>query len=143
MLGEPPTHPELLDYLARRLIDEGWSLRAVHREILLSATYRQSSVPNSVALERDPANRLYARMSRRRLEAEPLRDALLQAAGRLGHESGGARRPRPDDATTCALYAITVRSDRATYAALFDQADSTAPAAERTVTTVAPGALFP
>jgi hypothetical protein len=141
MKGERPTHPELLDWLARRLVESGWSLKAIHREILCSATFRQSSRAQEDTLARDPENRLFSRMNRRRLEAEPLRDTLLAAAGRLDLRPSG---PPERDANSPrrALYVITVRSDRSTYAALFDQADSTAPVEARTESTVAPQALF-
>ena len=78
-LGERPTHPELLDYLAGRLIANGWSLRKLHREILLSATYRQSSAEVTSNSEIDHDNRLLWRMNRRRLAVEAWRDALLSA----------------------------------------------------------------
>lgn len=86
--GEPPTHPELLDYLAREFIDSGWSIKGLHRAIVLSATYRQSSaspIPQSI----DPENRLLWRFDRKRLEFEPMRDAMLHAAGRLDTALGG------------------------------------------------------
>src|SRR5439155_4600117 len=69
-LGEPPTHPELLDHLATRFIQSGWSIKALHREILLSATYQQSSQFDARNNERDPDNRLLWHMNRRRLEVE-------------------------------------------------------------------------
>ena len=78
--GEPPTHPELLDWLASRFMDSGWSIKRLHRLIVLSATYRQSS---DGALPSDPENRLLAHMNRRRLDLEEMRDALMAAAGRL------------------------------------------------------------
>ena len=82
--GEPPSHPELLDDLARRFVEEGaWSLRWLHREIVTSRTWRQSSVAAAAALDRDPDNRLFCRANRRRLEWEPWRDSMLVAAGTL------------------------------------------------------------
>ena len=82
--GEPPTHPELLDDLARRFVEEGaWSLRWLHREIVSSRTWRQSSVGAPAALERDPDNRLLCRANRRRLDWEAWRDSMLVAAGTL------------------------------------------------------------
>jgi hypothetical protein len=140
-LGDPPSHPELLDHLATRLIAEGWSLKALHRAIVLSATYRQSSIPRPETLARDPDNRLFGRMNRRRLEAETIRDALLSAAGTLDRTLGGPA-DRDFAKPRRGLYAITIRSDRATFGALFDQADSTAPVDQRVVSTVAPQALF-
>ncbi|MBL9195387.1 MAG: PSD1 domain-containing protein [Opitutaceae bacterium] len=90
-LGERPTHPELLDWLARRLVEQGWSLKALHREIVLSATYRQTariSTPE-IAARVDPGNRLLWRFSPRRLDAEQTRDAVLAASGELQHAEGG------------------------------------------------------
>jgi hypothetical protein len=86
-LGERPTDPELLDHLAVRFMDAGWSLKWLVREIALSATYRQ--VAGSVQQEADPENRLFGRMNRRRLSVEMWRDAVLQATGRLSGKVGG------------------------------------------------------
>jgi hypothetical protein len=87
--GAAPTHPELLDYLALRLIESGWSTKAVHRLILRSATYRQSSAPRSAALAVDPNNELLWRHPLRRLDAESIRDAMLAASGELDATMGG------------------------------------------------------
>jgi hypothetical protein len=84
--SEPPSHPELLDHLALRLRDEGWSLKKLVRALVLSRTYRLSTQAQSAAIEADPQNSLYWRMNRRRLEFEPLRDTLLDVAGRLSTE---------------------------------------------------------
>jgi hypothetical protein len=140
-LGETPTHPELLDYLAGRLVEGDWSIKRLHREIMLSATYRQSSVPSAEALERDPDNRLLARMNRRRLDAEQLRDSLLAASGALDLAAGGPA-VRELDSPRRTLYVMTIRSDRSTFRDLFDGADSTAIVDRRTVSMVAPQALF-
>ena len=88
-LGRRPSHPELLDWLAARFIEHGWSLKKLHRELVLCATYRQqSAAPASVAA--DPENKHFARFNRRRLEAEQLHDALLFVSGRLNrHASRG------------------------------------------------------
>src|SRR5262249_1890619 len=89
--GEKPTHPELLDDLAARFVANGWSLKWLHREIVLSAAYRQSSASLERArVKRDPENRWLARMSRRRLEVEAWRDAMLAASGQLAPLVGGA-----------------------------------------------------
>ena len=87
--GSAPTHPELLDWLARRLVDGGWSVKALHREILLSATYRLGAGYDAANAAVDPGNRLHWRMNRRRLEVEPIRDSLLQLAGTLDLTMGG------------------------------------------------------
>ena len=95
-LGEKPTHPELLDWLARRFVAQGWSFKRLHREMLLSATYRQTAhVPVSEAAALvDPTNRYLWRFSPRRLDAEQVRDAMLAASGELDLTPGGA----PQDA---------------------------------------------
>jgi len=87
--GERPTHPELLDWLARELADGGWSLKRLHRTILLSSTYRQSAAASPEALHADPENRLLSRANRMRLEAEAVRDALLAVSGLLDGAMGG------------------------------------------------------
>ena len=89
--GQPPTHPELLDWLARHFIDSGWNVKALCRLIVLSATYRQSTVPSDAKLYvEDPDNRLLARGPRYRLPAEQIRDAALAASGLLVGKLGGA-----------------------------------------------------
>ncbi len=87
--GEKPTHPELLDDLTARFVANGWSLKWLHREIMLSATYRQSSKPRTDAAAIDEANQWLWRMNARRMDAEALRDSLLQAAGTLKLEMYG------------------------------------------------------
>src|SRR5207249_3949669 len=81
--GAPPTHPELLDWLATNFVEHGWSIKWLHRQIMLSAAYRQSSVEDPVKLSADPSNKLLWRRSPIRLEAEEIRDAILQASGQL------------------------------------------------------------
>ncbi|GAB4457676.1 MAG: PSD1 and planctomycete cytochrome C domain-containing protein [Armatimonadaceae bacterium] len=88
-LGTAPTHPELLDWLASELVAQGWRLKPVHRMILLSNTYKQSSVPNEAALKKDPENDLFWRFDMRRLEAEELRDSILSANGSLNTKMFG------------------------------------------------------
>ncbi|MDF2439849.1 MAG: hypothetical protein JWN98_833, partial [Abditibacteriota bacterium] len=140
-LGERPTHPALLDYLASEFVRSKWSIKQMHRVIMLSATYQQSSLAGARARQIDPDNRLFGRMNRRRLESEAIRDNLLSVAGRLDRSMGG---PAARDFTTPrrTLYVMTVRSDRAGYGPLFDAADATASVDRRTVSTVAPQALF-
>ncbi len=84
--GETPTHPELLDHLAAQFVQDGWSTKALIRRIVLSRTYRLASTHDERNAAADPGNELYWRMSRRRLEAEPLRDAMLAVAGTLNTE---------------------------------------------------------
>jgi mono/diheme cytochrome c family protein len=88
-LGERPTHPELLDHLATRFIASGWSIKALHREILLSATYQMSCDRHEHDASIDPANQLLWRMNRQRLDVEAWRDALLAASGELDGQVGG------------------------------------------------------
>lgn len=87
--GSTPTHPELIDELAVNLIQSGWDQKSVHRQILLSSTYRQSSAPRREAIEADPDNRLYWRFPVRRLQAEMIRDAMLSISGELDVTSPG------------------------------------------------------
>ena len=102
--GSPPTHPELLDWLARELIRGGWSQKALHRQIVTSSTYRQSSKSRPELAEKDPRNLLLARQERVRVEAEIVRDAALSASGLLTPHLGGpgVRPPQPDG-----VYAFT------------------------------------
>jgi hypothetical protein len=87
--GERPTHPELLDYLSARLVEQGWSLKALHREIMLSSVYQLSAETAAANAAADPANALLWRVNLRRLDAESLRDTLLFAAGSLDERLGG------------------------------------------------------
>jgi cytochrome c553 len=140
-LGERPTHPELLDWLAWRFVQDGWSLKLMHRRIMLSAAYRQSSEPSAEALRLDADNRLFARMSRQRLEAEAVRDNLLAISGRLDTTRGGPAM-RDFHSTRRSLYIMTIRSTPIPFASLFDAADSTGLVDTRTSSTVAPQSLF-
>ena len=87
--GERPTHPELLDWLSDRFVREGWSLRSLHRLIVTSSTYRQSSAYREAAAQADPANKWFWRFPRQRLEGEVIRDASLAVAGLLNPKMGG------------------------------------------------------
>lgn len=89
-LGEQPTHPELLDYLAERFIAEGWSMKTLIREIMVSSTYRMSSDFSDDRYQKDPGNHLVWRMNRRRLSAEKIRDAVLSISGKLDLQQGGS-----------------------------------------------------
>ena len=88
-LGEPPSHPELLDDLASRFVQNGWSIKWLVREIVLSSTYRQSSHANTAQLATDPDNQWFGRMNRRRLSVEAWRDSMLAATGQLEPSVGG------------------------------------------------------
>jgi Protein of unknown function (DUF1553)/Protein of unknown function (DUF1549)/Planctomycete cytochrome C/Concanavalin A-like lectin/glucanases superfamily len=141
--GERPANPELLDWLAARFVQSGWSVKAIHRLILLSSTYQQSSRASAEALALDPDNRLLGRMNRRRLDAEAIRDSLLTFAGRLDARLGGTSFsdlavPRRT------LYLQSVRTGPASndFGRLFDRADPGSIVAERGESVVAPQALF-
>jgi hypothetical protein len=140
-LGRRPTHPELLDWLANEFVRSGWSVKRMHRLMLLSSAYRQSSEAGPATRKADPDNLLFGRMNRRRLEAEAVRDSLLAVAGTLDRTAEG-RATRDFNSPRRTLYLMTVRSDRSGFGPLFDTADSTAPVDVRTVSTVAPQALF-
>jgi hypothetical protein len=142
-LGERPTHPELLDYLARHFIETGWSLKTLHREILLSATYQQSSRFDPENYQRDPDNKLLWRMNRRRLEVEAWRDAMLAVANNLDPKVGGPslELATPDNRRRT-LYALVSRHELNSLLRLFDFPDPNITNDERTVTTVPLQQLF-
>jgi hypothetical protein len=147
LLGEKPTHPELLDWLASRFVEQQWSLKQLIRAVMLSNVYRQAAlVDNGLASSGpsaaiDPDNRWLSRFPSRRLTAEELRDSMLAVTGRLEPTIGGKatmdlHRPRRS------LYVQTVRADRRNFSTLFDAADPAQCVGQRNVTTVAPQALF-
>jgi hypothetical protein len=140
-LGEPPTHPTLLDWLAARFVDDGWSLKKLHWRIMLSATYRQSSVVPRARIEQDPGNKWLGRFTPRRLEAEEIRDAMLFVAGQLDPKMGG---PAGDDFSIArrSLYVQTARWNRSSFAMLFDAANPDSSTEKRNVSTVATQALL-
>ena len=139
--GQPPSHPELLDWLARRFVESGWSIKAMHRLIVLSAAYQRSSKAPATLLDADPENRLFGRMVRRRLEAEELHDSLLALAGRLDARPGG---PAESDRNSPRrlIYLATSRSDRSDFGSVFDRANPSLHVERRTTSTVAPQALY-
>ena len=140
-LGERPTHPELLDWLASRFIDDGWSLKKLHRRIMLSATYLQGSQPSPNQQEIDPENRWLSHFTSHRMTAEAIRDAILCVTNQLNPTAGG---PADDDFTSSrrSLYVQTARWDRSSYAMLFDAANPDSSTEKRTMSTVAPQALM-
>src|SRR5262249_35114996 len=91
--GSPPTHAQLLDWLASDLMERGWRLKQLHRQIVTSYAYRQASAANPQSMEKDAGNLLVWRMPLRRLEAEALRDAILHASGKLDRSVGRPRFP--------------------------------------------------
>ncbi|HEY8504581.1 MAG TPA: DUF1549 and DUF1553 domain-containing protein, partial [Gemmataceae bacterium] len=143
--GAPPSHPELLDWLATELIRGGWSTRHIHRLIVTSATYRQSSRPVSRGSEGDAEKRdaLFARWKPRRLEAEALRDAMLAACGELDRRTGGP--PDADEKTSRRrmLYLLQRRQQPAMARQLFDAPTAAAESCPARVTSTTPlAALF-
>ena len=141
LLSEPPSHPALLDWLATRFVQEGWSLKKLHRQIMLSATYAQSSQVSRDQFNKDPENRWLSRFASRRLEAEAIRDAMLSVSGSLNPSMGG---PAQADLALPrrSLYVQTARWDRGNFATLFDAANPDASVESRAVSTVAPQSLF-
>lgn len=93
-MGNRPTHPELLDYLAQFFIDKKWSTKALIRKIVLSSTYQMSSSASTYVLKEDPENQLFSRHNRRRLEAEAIRDAMLLASGQISFKNSKVNQNR-------------------------------------------------
>ena len=143
--SDPPTNPDLLDHLAWTFTHaDAWGLKALHRRIVLSSTYRQSSADRPDARSTDPENLLLARMNRRRLDFEGLRDAVLAVSGRLDRTFGG---PAVPDVVAAASTRRTLygKIDRLNLPGLyrtFDFPDPNATSPKRDATTVAPQALF-
>ena len=171
LLGERPSHPELLDWLARRFIADGWSLKSLHRLILLSATWQQSSqsqvrdakngasdfVPSTQYSVLDSENRLFGRANMRRLEAEEVRDSLLAVSGQMDRAFGGSmltvkNRGYLFDHTSIdktdynsrrrSLYLPVIRNHVFDLFQLLDFPDPAVPTGDRATTTVAPQALL-
>jgi hypothetical protein len=142
--GEAPTHPELLDWLAVTFMDNGWSIKKLHRLILLSNTYQQASSDDPQLLQNDPDNRLLARMNRQRLDFEALRDSLLAVAGRLDTTMGG----RALELTTApftprrSVYGFIDRQNLPGLFRTFDFASPDTSTPQRYTTTVPQQALF-
>src|SRR3954462_15397354 len=88
-MSAPPSHPELLDYLSARFVQSGWSVKSMHKLIMMSAVYQQKSDTNEAYAKLDPNNRLLWHYNMRRLDFEPLRDSLLYIAGELELKLGG------------------------------------------------------
>ena len=141
-LGTPPTHPELLEYLTHRFIQGNYSVKALHREILLSAAYRQNSLHREAAAAKDPENRLLWRANRRRLDAEALRDSILAIAGTLSPGIGGASVDLSKDARRRSVYGQVNRSKLDSMLALFDFPDPSLSSQQRAVTNVPSQKLF-
>lgn len=155
--GEPPTHPELLDWLAARFVESDWSIKQLHRTIVLSKVYRLSTAADAACSAKDPANRWYWRYDRRRLDAEAIRDAMLAVSGGLDRSRPGEHPFPPMNTWTWtqhnpfkavypsnhrSVYLMTQRIQRHPYLALFDGPDPNASTDVRTSATVPPQALY-
>ena len=146
--GESPSHPELLDHLADQFIQQGWSVKKLIREIALSKTYRLSSVRGEQ--REDPENRLLAHMNHRRLDAEAIRDTMLSVSGALNLEMGGATFPAnlekdvdfQFEAPRRSVYVPVFRSSLPELFEVFDFANTSLVTGRRSLSTVAPQALF-
>jgi hypothetical protein len=157
--GARPTHPELLDWLAGEFVAQGWSIKALHRLILRSTAYQQSSESSPEALERDPENKLFSRQNRVRLEGEAIRDSLLAVSGRLNPTMFGPSvlPPLPADLATSAknwtanfvaadharrsIYVFARRNLRFPFFEVFDAPDNNVTCPERGRSVTAPQAL--
>jgi len=142
--GDPPTHPKLLDYLATKLLDDQWSLKKLHRRIMLSNVYQQASVERPDARVVDPSNSLLWRMPRKRMGFEAMRDAMLRASGELSDKSGGRPFKLLADPIVPrrSVYAFVNRDIVAPVRSTFDAANPNACTAKRPKTTVPQQALF-
>ena len=156
-MGERPTHPELLDYLASRFIESGWSIKAMHRLILLSNAYQMSSDAAPGSTDSDPENRLFSRFNRQRLDVEEIHDAMLAIDGNLDLTMGGTLQHgfgtdkensadrlslNPESLRRRTVYLPLRRANLPTLLNLFDFGDATTVTGKRTLTNVAPQALF-
>jgi hypothetical protein len=155
--GSPPSHPELLDWLASRFVASGWSIKTMHRLIVHSEAYRRDSRASQQLLDADPANVYLSRFSRRRLSAEEIRDAVLAVSGDLDRTTAGPH-PFPPAASwrftqhapfqavydhqRRSIYLMTQRIRRHPFLGLFDGPDGYSSTAQRHATTVPTQALF-
>ena len=156
-LGDRPVNQPLLDFLAVTLIESGWSLKELHREIVLSSTYQMSGADNATAAAIDPENHLQWRANLRRLEAESIRDSLLAVSGLLNTEMGGSmlhvgnrefvfnhtsKDETTYDTTRRSIYLPVIRNHLFDVFSLFDYSDASVPTGDRSTSTIAPQALF-
>jgi hypothetical protein len=155
--GDRPSNPALLDYLASRFVANNWSVKSLHREILLSSTYQMSSEVSADAYRKDPENRLFSRFNRRRLDIEELRDGLLLADGSLDTTMGGTMQSgfgtdgenssdrlslNPEKEKRRMVYLPLRRANLPALLNLFNFGDATTMQGKRMVTNIAPQALF-
>jgi hypothetical protein len=156
-LGERPSNPELLDYLAKSFMENGWSIKKMHRLIMLSKTYQMSAAFDAEKKAKDPENRLLSHFPRQRLSIEEIRDAYLAMGGDLDLTMGGTLDPgvgtdgetsanrismNPEKTNRRSIYLPLRRSNLPTLYTLFDFGDATSPEGHRSTTTVATQALF-
>lgn len=150
LTGEPPSHPELLDWLATRLLEREWSVKSLVRQVVTSATYTRLSQASAVQTARDPENRWLSHQNRRRLDAECLLDAILTVSGDRNDQLGGMTIPagKTEDygylnlSNRRAVYWPVLRNSLPEIFEIFDFADPSIPASGRTVSTVASQSLF-
>jgi cytochrome c553 len=150
--GEKPSHPELLDHLATQFMQEGWSMKKLIRQIVLSRTYLQASIvdPKAPSVQLDPDNKLFSRANRRRLEGEAIRDTILVVSGQLNSNVNGATYPASlaadysykSQQTSRSIYLPMFRNSPPELLDVFDQADMSLVTGKRNTSTVAPQALF-
>ncbi len=142
--GEPPTHSQLLDYLASTFGEDGWSLKKLHRRIMLSAVYRQAAIEDANSRKLDPDNELLWRMPRRKLDLEAMRDSMLAVSGELNSAIGG----KPFDLSSSpaiprrTAYGFVNRDIVSSLASTFDAANSSSCTAQRPETNVPQQTLF-
>ena len=156
-LGDRPSNPDLLDFLATQFVENGWSIKKMHRLIMLSNTYQMSAEYDLAKKTKDPEDRLLSRYPRRRLSIEEVRDAFLAIGGDLDVTMGGTLDPgvgtdgetsasrismNPESTKRRSIYLPLRRSNLPTLYMLFDFGDATSPDGKRTPTTVATQALF-
>ena len=157
LLGEKPSHPELLEWLAKYFTIHDWSIKDLHRLILLSSTYRQSSANVPESAQKDSGNRLYWRFTPRRMEAEVIRDSMLSVTGELDRSMGGSmlqvknrafffdhtsKDTTKYDSPRRSVYLPIVRNNLYEVFSLFDSTDAAVANGDRSSTTIAPQALF-
>ena len=142
VLGEKPANPELLDYLAAKFIESDWSVKTIQREIVLSNTYQQGDSTNAVFANKDPDNRLLWKVTRRRLEAESLRDSMLFVAGTLDETPAGQGKRLDEKNHKRTVYGYVSRQRLDTMLALFDFPNPNATSEQRQPTNVPLQRLF-
>jgi mono/diheme cytochrome c family protein/cytochrome c553 len=141
-MGERPSHPELLDYLADSFVKNKWSIKALHREIMLSATYQLNATPTASATAKDGSNIYLSHANRQRLEVEALRDSILSVSGLLDPVPGEAARPLDDSNRKRTVYGLVSRRKLDGLLAMFDFPNPNATSEGRIVTNVPLQRLF-